>query len=428
MENTKKLWPFIAGHAVVCFDDTLYGFFAVALAPVFFPQCSLSLVILASYGAFAVSFFARPLGAILFGIMGDKKGRRKPLLWSMTLIGLPTLCIGLIPSYESLGIGAAILLICCRLAQGLCFGGEYTGLGLYIAESFPEGTLGKKAGFLIGAGVFGGILASGVGAFVSMHTMPSWAWRLPFLFGGALAFCIYLFRDRLTETIAFTRAKSANNLLDFPVRQLLRHHKMALATASLLIAITIMPLYFTTILGNQIFKEIGFSTSQSMLFNMGALTGNSIFTILSGYMADKFGFYRQMLLGTWSTAVIAFPAFYLIALPEVPLVNVCLFIGLLVIAGCINSGSALIYIATFFPTNCRYSGVALGVTAGWALFGGTTPLIGSFLITLTGTRMAPAFWLVAVSLAASWQVVVMQRRMRREAFTELSLNPAVTRV
>lgn len=426
MGSSKKLWPFVAGHAVVCFDDTLYGFFAVALAPVFFPPSSSSIINLASYGAFAAGFFARPIGAILFGHIGDKKGRRQPLLWSMAFIGFPTFCIGIIPPYESLGILAPILLVCCRLVQGLCFGGEYTGLGLYMAESFPGETLGRKAGLLIGAGVFGAILAAAIGAFVSMRTMPAWSWRLPFLCGGVLAFCIYLFRERLTETATFTQAKSTNDLLEIPGKVLFRHHKMALLTASLLIAITIMPLYFTTILGNQIFKEIGFSTSQSMLFNVGALTCNGIFTVLSGYMADKFGFYRQMLLGTLSTAIIAFPAFYLISLPEVSLLNICLFIGLLIIAGCISSGSTLIYITTFFPTNCRYSGVALGVALGWALFGGTTPLIGSFLITLTGTRIAPAFWLVAVSLAASWQVFVMQRRIRRGTVTELPLNPEAT--
>src|SRR5271168_643694 len=143
MKNNKKFsWVLTAGHVVECFDNTLYGFFAVVLAPIFFPSSTPGVALLASYGAFAAGFLARPIGAVLFGHIGDKKGRRQPLLWSMAFIGLPTLCMGIIPSYESLGILAPVLLICCRLMQGLCFGGEYTGLGLYIAESFPEGTLG----------------------------------------------------------------------------------------------------------------------------------------------------------------------------------------------------------------------------------------------------------------------------------------------
>ena len=189
MSQTKTLnWAVTAGHIVECFDTTLYGFFAVMLAPIFFPSSSHSVELLVSFGAFAAGFLARPIGAIIFGFIGDKCGRKKPLLWSIMLVGIPTIGIGLTPTYQTLGIMAPILLIVFRLLQGLLWGGEFTGVNLYNAETSIKAKLGTRSGILISAGVFGAVLATAVGAFVSMKTMPTWAWRIPFLIGGVFAF------------------------------------------------------------------------------------------------------------------------------------------------------------------------------------------------------------------------------------------------
>ena len=123
--ETSLSWALIGGHALECFDNTLYGFFAVLLAPLFFPASSSAGQILASYGAFSAGFVARPLGAIIFGSLGDKIGRKTPLLYSLGLVGIPTIGIGLLPSYETIGVLSPILLIIFRLSQGLFMGGEY---------------------------------------------------------------------------------------------------------------------------------------------------------------------------------------------------------------------------------------------------------------------------------------------------------------
>jgi len=410
MEPKKKLsWILAAGHVVECFDNMLYGFFAVALAPIFFPVSTLGVELLASYGTFAAGFLARPLGAILFGYIGDRMGRRQPLVWSMMLLGLPTLGIGLIPSYESLGVAAPILLVLCRLAQGVFYGGEFTGINLYISENFAKETLGRKTGILISSGVFGAVLASAMGAFVSMRSMPLWAWRLPFLLGGVAVFCVYLFRRQLPETKDFTHAKLANDLVISPWKEVMQRHKAALLIACLVAGLQTMPLYYGTIFGNRLFKEVGFTASESMLLNMAALAWSGMIIPFYGRLADRIGFYRHMLLGTLATAAFTFPAFYMITGPEVSTFHIYVFIALLITPGCIIVGCLMPYIASFFPTHCRYSGVALGNTVGAAILSGTAPLIASFLTDFTGTKIAPAFWLVFVSLIAALLIFLIEK-------------------
>ena len=168
-KSTKRNlgWSLIGGHVLECFDNTLYGFFAVMLAPIFFPSESKSAALLASYGAFAAGFLARPLGAMVFGIIGDKFGRRTPLLWTMVFVGIPTAIIGFIPSYNTVGLLAPILLLSCRLFQGFFMGGEFAGVNLYISENFSKKVVGHQTGFLISSGVYGAALATVLGAIVT---------------------------------------------------------------------------------------------------------------------------------------------------------------------------------------------------------------------------------------------------------------------
>ncbi|MBY0281622.1 MAG: MFS transporter [Alphaproteobacteria bacterium] len=402
MSQTKTLnWAVTAGHIVECFDTTLYGFFAVMLAPIFFPSSSHSVELLVSFGAFAAGFLARPIGAIIFGFIGDKYGRKKPLLWSIMLVGIPTIGIGLTPTYQTLGIMAPILLIVFRLLQGLLWGGEFTGVNLYNAETSIKSRLGTRSGILISAGVFGAVLATAVGALVSMETMPTWAWRVPFLVGGVFAFFIYLFRREISETEDFLKAKQQQSLLLSPWKELLTNHKKHLFLAVLIAGLDLMPLYLSSIFGNQLFSEVGYSDSQCMLFNMLSMITCGALILFTGRLADKIGFQKQMQLGTVLIALFSLPAFYLISQTELHAINIALFIIILVMAGTVMNCCYMPYIARFFPTNCRYSGVALSVTIGQAVFGGTAPLVGSFLIDYTGTKMAPAFWLIALSIASA---------------------------
>jgi MHS family proline/betaine transporter-like MFS transporter len=394
----------VLGHVLECFDNTLYGFFAVLLAPIFFPSASHTASLMASYGAFAAGFLARPLGAILFGLYGDRAGRRKPLLYSMVLVGVPTFIIGIIPTYESIGIMAPLVLIACRLTQGLFIGGEYTGVNLQLSENNFQKNLGAQTGILIASGVFGAVFATMFGAIVTLEAMPSWAWRIPFLFGGISAMCIFLYRFRLKETDAFRQEEQKHNLLKFPLAYLFKEHKIDLLIAFVISGLTIIPLYYSTIFGNRLFQELGYTHAESMLLNMIAMMFDGVIIIYYGRLADKIGFNKQMLIGSFLVAIFTFPAFYLISHPSISTFHIYAFIGILVAVGGIINGCTMPYLASFFPTKCRYSGVALSFTTGQAILGSTCPLMASWLTDVFQSKLAPAFWLTFVASAAAGSI------------------------
>jgi MHS family proline/betaine transporter-like MFS transporter len=355
---------------------------------------------MASYGAFTAGFLARPIGAILFGLYGDRVGRRKPLLYSMILVGIPTFIIGVIPTYESIGIMAPLVLIVCRLSQGLFIGGEYTGVNLQLSENNFHKNLGAQTGILISSGVFGAVFATMFGALVSIESMPSWAWRVPFLFGGISAICIFFYRLNLNETVAFLQEEQEHNLLKFPLAYLFKEHKIDLFIACIISGLTIIPLYYSTIFGNRLFQELGYTHAESMLLNMVAMISDAIIIIYYGKLADKIGFSRQMFMGSLLIAIFTFPAFYLILNPSISTFHIYAFIGVLVGVGAIINGCTMPYLASFFPTKCRYSGVALSFTTGQALLGSTSPLMASLLTDIFQSRLAPAFWLTFIALLA----------------------------
>jgi MHS family proline/betaine transporter-like MFS transporter len=393
--NSRLGWSIVGGHVLECFDNTLYGFFAVMLAPIFFPSESAFAALLSSYGAFAAGFVARPIGALIFGIIGDKYGRKTPLLWTMVFVGIPTTAIGLIPSYDTIGLIAPIILILSRLLQGFFMGGEFSGVNLFVSENYSREIIGSKTGFLISAGVYGAVLATLSGALVTSAFMPEWAWRIPFVIGGIGSLSVYLMRRGIGETLEFETIKNKNELLPSIWKTLLQEHKANLVLGIFIAGLTVIPLYCSTILGNKLFKELGYSTSESMLLNLGAMIFDALLITYCGKLADKVGFGYQMLMGTLSTFLIAFPAFYLVSGPEISTLNVYAFIGLLVATGCIINGCAMPYVALLFPTNCRYSGLAASVTIGHALLSGTTPLIGTYLAH--EHPIAPAIWLSGIS-------------------------------
>ncbi len=411
MSKIKYNWAVLAGHFVECFDATIYGFYAVLLAPLFFPQDSISPVLL-SFCAFSAGFLARPLGAIVLGTLGDKIGRTGPLVASMALVGVPTLVIGLLPSYQEIGLWATIILFSCRLAQGFFYGAEFAGVNVYLYENYHQtNRLGARVGFLVAFGSFGAVFATGLGAFFTMEIMPPWAWRIPFILGGVSAFAVYLWRRNLHETEEFKKAQQKKEILAFPLTALFRYKGLFL-TAVLMMGLNTMPLYIITIFGNQLFKEMGYTTSQSMLLNMSTLTFDSIMIIFLGRLGDLIGFQRQIVLGCVWMIVASFPCFYLITYYPSTLTIFTFIVT-------ISSGSMLVtsctmpYINGFFPANCRFSGAALSSTLGSALIAGNTPLVANYLVHMTGTKMAPAVLLVtsclSVILGISWKIFSEKR-------------------
>lgn len=409
----KLSFTLVGGHVIECFDNTLYGFLAVMLAPVYFPTTAPSLSLLASYGAFAAGFLSRPLGALVFGFIGDKYGRKIPLIWTMVFVGIPTLLIGLTPSYETIGIFAPILLIICRLVQGFFWGGEFTGVNLFVYENMHKSKHGTHTGILIAVGVMGAVLASGMAAFFAMTIMPEWFWRIPFIIGGICTFIIFILRRRLHETRDFEDVLNHKRQLSFPLGTLITQYKGILIASCLIAGLTVMPLYGATIFGNGLFKKIGYSNAECLVLNSLAMFIDAILIIAFGRMADKIGFYKQMMLGCIMIVAASVPSFYLINGANVSIIHVFLFVFILTSVGAIINGCAMPYIASLYPTNCRYSAVALSVTLGHALLGGTMPLVSSFLTETFHSALMPGIWLSLVSISVCLLLWLIDSRAKK---------------
>lgn len=419
MTKDKLNWAIMSGHFVECFDATIYGFYAVMFSSIFFPQDGTINPLALSFLAFSAGFLARPLGAIVLGMLGDRFGRTRPLIAAMALVGVPTLIIGFLPSYEKIGLWATFTLFACRLAQGFFYGGEGAGVNVYLYENNRTGKrLGAKTGVLVGFGGLGAVFAGALVSFFtretipfSTFTMPEWAWRIPLILGGLAAFAVYIWRRSLKETIDFAEAQEKKEILKNPLRGVLRYKSFFLF-AILLIGFETMPLYLITVFGNQLFREIGYSTSQSVALNMCTLIFDSFMIMLFGRLADRTGFQNQIIWGCVWTSVVALPAFALITYyPSTA--SILVFILTISTGNSFVMASIMPYLNSFFPANCRYSGVALSNTLGAALIAGNSPLIANYLIQVTGTKLAPAFLLIVMAslvlLGIWWKISCKDR-------------------
>src|SRR6185295_4043792 len=208
--TTKTLVAGSIGNALEWYDFALYGYFAPVFAVLFFPSDHPSISLISTFGVFAIGFLARPFGALLFGYWGDTVGRRATLAWSIMLMALPTIGIGLLPTFDHIGIAAPAMLTLLRFLQGLSVGGEFTGSVTFLVEHAPpsrRGYTGSWAGF---SAQTGALLGSGVSTLVmlsvSEEALHQWAWRIPFLAGGIIAAMGWYLRRRVPESPAFEHA------------------------------------------------------------------------------------------------------------------------------------------------------------------------------------------------------------------------------
>jgi MFS family permease len=396
-DTKKKMrYALVAGHVVECFDATIYGFYAVILKSFFFPTMgSRSGQILFSFVAFAAGFWIRPLGAVVFGALGDRLGRRKPLIAAMALVGVPTLIIGILPTYDTIGWAATIILVICRLAQGFFYGAEFAGVTVYAYERFLNtGVLGSRMGFLVASGTMGAVLATALGAFFSMEIMPPYAWRIPFIFGGLSAFIVFLLRRQIEETEEFQATAREKKVLSVPLMGVLKR-KMSLFISMIICSLATVPLYLVTVYGNYRFRELGYTASQSMLLNMSTLTFDAIVLGLVGFVIDRVGFKKPLILGCAWMFVFAIPAFSLLTY-STSIYSVYAFILLISLGNSMVAPCMTPYVSGLFPTNCRYSGVAFSGTLGMALISGNTPAIATYCVSLFNSQIAPAFWLMFI--------------------------------
>lgn len=392
-KNYKAILAAMVGNALEYYDVMLYGFFATMLAPLFFPTDNEITSILSSLGTFAAGFLMRPLGGIVFGYLGDKFGRRQALVLAIFLVTIPTLTIGLLPTYETIGITAPIILVVCRLLQGLCVGGEYSGASIFVIEYSKRGGEAFAGSILCAAGFFGGVLGTFFGFLCTHPVMPSWGWRIPFLIGSLIGFVGYYIRTQVNESPDYTR-HSQEKIAKIPLLVVFQSKKRNLFCTVGIGATSLIPFYLASVyMGYLLSSQLQIPTFQVMLINV-ILNVFLIFLLpIMGNTADKIGKEKLMIFSSAVSIVVAYPLFSLIQ--NNPLLsNILLVQAVLAVITAAFGAPSMALLSSFFPVHERYSGVGFGYALGGALLGGTTPLILASLTNWLGSSLVPAYYLM----------------------------------
>ncbi|MEU0051220.1 MFS transporter [Streptomyces sp. NPDC006309] len=370
----------LAGTAIEFYDFFVYGTAAaLVLGPLFFPTFSPAAGTLAAFGTFGIGFVARPLGAVVFGHLGDRRGRRPVLVVSLLLTGASTVAVGCVPSYGAIGVAAPVLLLVLRFLQGLGLGGEWGGAVLLTAEHAPAGRRALWSSFPQVGPALGFVLANGIvlalSATLSAAEFARWGWRVPFWAAGALALAGLWLRSSLTESPRFLEIDDHARV---PLIELLRHHgRLVLLTAGALAAgyavfytVTTWSLAYAT-------ERLGVSRTVMLTCVMAAVLVMGALTPLAALLGDRYGRRPMCLTGCAASALWMFPMVALLATGE-PLL---MFLGILGALLAFITMFAVIaaYLPELYEPRVRCTGAAVGYNLGGVLGGALTPLVATTL-------------------------------------------------
>ncbi|MET7637669.1 MFS transporter [Streptomyces sp. NPDC005438] len=402
-ESRKRLIPgTVTGSLIEWYDIAIYGqAAALVFGPLFFPEFSDTAGRVASFATFGVGYFARPLGAAIFGHVGDKYGRRASLVGTLVLMGVATVIIGLLPTYGAIGIMAPILLMICRLLQGLGVGAEYVGAVTMVAEFAPAKRRGYYAA-LPACGVFMGIgLAAAVSAAVAAlpeHHLMSWGWRVPFLLSFVVVGLGLLIRLRVPESPVFDEMKDARARTKVPALTMIKAMPQRLLLVMVANSVLAFNIYVVQTFSLGYVADKGVSKSTTLLALLVGCAAGAIAIPIVATISDRSG-RRPVYLGVAAfCAVVPLPFFWLLDTRNTALI-VLAFI--LAFGGCLAMfGSQAAYYAELFPAAYRFSGFALGREIPGAVLSGPAPVIAVGLVSLGGDSpelLAGAMMLVAVA-------------------------------
>lgn len=389
----------VAGNALEFYDFVTYAFFAVYIGKTFFPASTPLGSLLLSVAVFGVGFVSRPLGGVLIGSFADRAGRKPAMLLTIGLITVGTLGLALTPSYASIGLAAPIIVVCCRLIQGLALGGEVGPSSAFLIESAPPNQRGLYASWQLASQGVATLVAGTFGiVMISMLTpaeLQAWGWRVPFAVGLLLLPVAFYLRRNMPETLHAAPVHAEN----VGMKGLLRQRR-------------IITLAVLVVLGGTVSNYVGnYMTTYAIatlkfppLIAMGATVMVGIatlaFSLLGGWLCDRYGRKPVMLWPRIATAVLTVPAFgLLVSHPtQATLLGVTTFLAALT---AVSGAASLVAIPELLPRGIRATGLSIAYAVGVALFGGTTQFVVTWLIGTTGNPAAPAWYVAGTSIVTA---------------------------
>ncbi|HWK73616.1 MAG TPA: MFS transporter [Povalibacter sp.] len=404
------------GGALEFYDFIIFVFFAAVIADIFFPPDIPDwLRQLQAFGIFAAGYLARPLGGVIMAHFGDLFGRKRMFMISVLLMAVPTLLIGLLPTYSSIGIAAPVLLLVMRVLQGAAVGGEVPGAWVFVAEHVPPHRIGFACGVLtcgLTVGILlGSLMATGVNTAWTATEIAEGVWRLPFIVGGIFGLAALWLRRYLHETPVFEQLRARRALTQgLPIREVLAGHRdgviRSMILTWLLTAGIVVVILMTPTLAQTIYKM---SAQDALIANCLATLALSVGCVAFGSAADRFGTDRTLTIGAVSMLISA-PILYW-SLNHAPQYFTLAYM----VAGfCVGTvGAVPTAMVTAFPPAIRFSGVSFSYNLAYALAGGFTPLVVTLWIR--SSPHAPAYYVSAVSLIAV--IMLLPGLMRSAAAT-----------
>lgn len=412
----RVIFSCMIGNALEWYDFALYGYFATTIGKLFFPQFSTFASLMATFGIFAAGFIMRPLGGIFFGHIGDKFGRKDALLWSIYLMAIPTTLIGLLPTYAQIGWFAPLLLTVIRLAQGLSMGGEFTGSMIFVVEHAKTNNRGQYGSWIIFSVLIGILLGSLVATstcyFLSEEQLANWGWRFPFIISMVGGFIGAVMRRTVDEPEQFKEAKAQRKHHSTPVTELFKSHLgMILYVITIELSLSVGFYIVVTFINTFLASLLNFTKFASLLLTTTGMFGMGVAIILSGWLSDKIGRKAVLIPSALAFAFFSYPLF--VALEGGFTSALLAQISLAFILGSFFAPIPATLVE-LFPLTVRYSGLSISHSLSMAIFGGTAPLIATYLIAVTENNAAPAIYLAATSLIGAIALFFMKDRFKEE--------------
>ena len=403
------------GNAMEWFDFGVYSYIVSTLSQVFFQELPENMRLIATFATFAIAFLVRPLGGMFFGPLGDRVGRQKVLAATMIIMAVSTFCIGLIPSYASIGIVAPILLLIARLVQGFSTGGEYGGAATFIAEYSPDRQRGFMGSWLefgtLGGYVLGAALVTAITAAMSPEALLDWGWRIPFFIAGPLGLIGLYLRLKLEETPAFQALEESAEPQETHshsafFKRLTKHWRELVICVGLVLVFNVTDYMLLSYMPTNLSSNLKYDTHHGLMMILLVMLLMMVIQPFLGLLCDRVGRRPVVMVGCIGTFLLAWPCFMLIQQGT----HLSIFVGLMILAALLNCFTSTMpsTLPALFPTSIRYGALAIAFNVSVSVFGGTTPLVTAWLIDVTNNLMMPAIYMMGAA-AIGFVTILMTR-------------------